>query len=103
MDETSCELESPSLAWPIHRVRGGSREIMDDRVVLEEPLEIVINGRRIAILMRLPGNEKELAAGYSVSEGYVRSAANIMLIHHCGLGHPAPVESEQDALGSRNR
>jgi FdhD protein len=33
----------------------------------------------------------------------VRRAADILLIHHCGLGLPSPVEDEGTAFGSRNR
>ena len=36
------------------------------------------------------GPEEQLATG--VTEGYVRQAADILLIHHCGSGHPAPGE-----------
>jgi FdhD protein len=53
--------------------------------------------------MRLPGEEKALAAGFAVSEGYVQDASDILLIHHCGLGHPSPVDMPDAALGSRNR
>jgi FdhD protein len=73
-----------------------------DQVALEEPLEINVNGRAIAVLMRMPGHEKELAAGFCVTEGYVREIFDILLIHHCGSGHPAPGEDEAD-LESRNR
>lgn len=77
---------------------------MDDYVVVEEPLEIVLNDRSIAVLMRMPGREKDLAAGFSISEGYVRSARDILIIHHCGSGLPGPGEEETgDGTGSRNR
>jgi FdhD protein len=52
--------------------------------------------------MRLPGGEKELAVGFCVSEGYVRGANDILLVHHCGQGLPAPGEEQTD-FGSRNR
>jgi FdhD protein len=107
----SSELEADSLGedrvglpWPIQRVRKDKTEELVDRVVLEEPLEIVVNEKSIAILMRLPGQEKELAAGFCVTEGYIRRAEDIMLIHHCGQGLPAPGEEETaEGLGSRNR
>jgi FdhD protein len=103
MNGSSSEWETASLAWSIHRVRRGENEQVEERVVLEEPLEIIVNGQPIAVLMRLPGNEKELTAGFCISEGYVSSAADILLIHHCGLGHPAPLDDEEDPLASRNR
>lgn len=93
-----------SLAWQIQRIYKDRTEELADHVVLEEPLEIVVNEKTLAILMRLPGQEKELAAGFCVTEGYIRRAEDILLIHHCGQGLPAPGEEETDeALGSRNR
>jgi FdhD protein len=63
----------------------------------------VLNGQPIAVLMRMPGEEKELAAGFCLSEGYVRDARDILLIHHCGRGEPAPGEGDTEAFDSRNR
>jgi len=95
--------DSASLVWHIQRVRADSVESVDDRVVTEEPLEIVINGQSVAVLMRLPGWEKELVTGFCVSEGYVRSIDDVLLVHHCGRGLPAPGPAEGDTNGSRNR
>jgi len=91
------------MSWRIVRVQDGERAAVDDLVVLEEPLEVVLNGQPIAVLMRMPGQEKELAAGFCLSEGYVRDARAILLIHHCGRGHPAPEADEEEAFDSRNR
>lgn len=93
----------PSLAWQVQRVRASHEELLDDLVPVEEPLEIAINDQSIAVLMRLPGQEKELAAGFAISEGYVRQVADILLIHHCGLGHPDPSGEEENVGESRNR
>jgi FdhD protein len=97
-------VNKPSLTWTIHRVRSGKEEVLEDHVLFEEPLEIVVNGQRLAVLMRMPGEEKELAAGFCVSEGYLRQAEDILLIHHCGLGEPSPDEVvSDDPPYSRNR
>jgi FdhD protein len=40
-----------------------------DRVAVEEPLEIRINGRPVAVTMRTPGRDEELALGFCLSEG----------------------------------
>jgi FdhD protein len=94
---------SASLVWPIQRIRENGHERVDDRVVMEEPLQIVINGQSVAVLMRLPGQEKELAAGFCLSEGYVHDIDDVMLIHRCGQGLPAPDSADGNAGGSRNR
>jgi FdhD protein len=55
-------------------VRGGSLEVRDDRVVGEAPLEIRAAGPHqdpvaVAVTMRTPGNEAELAVGFLRTEG----------------------------------
>jgi FdhD protein len=51
----------------IVRVPGGVREA--DRVAVEEPLEIRVNGGAVAVTMRTPGHDEELALGFCLSEG----------------------------------
>jgi FdhD protein len=48
-----------------------------DEVAVEEPLEIRIEGSRIAVAMRTPGQDEELVAGWLVSEGIVRTRRDI--------------------------
>src|SRR5262249_47304727 len=43
-----------------------------DRVASEEPLEIRLGGERVAVTMRTPGNDTELAVGFLLGEGIVR-------------------------------
>src|SRR4029079_15980921 len=40
-----------------------------DRVAVEEPLEIRIGGQPVAVTMRTPGHDEELALGFCLSEG----------------------------------
>lgn len=49
------------------RQPGGLEE--DDRLAVEEPLEIRIAGRPVAVTMRTPGHDEELALGFCLSEG----------------------------------
>src|SRR5215469_12527931 len=49
------------------RLPGGRTE--PDRVAVEEPLEIRIGGRPVAVTMRTPGHDEELALGFCISEG----------------------------------
>ncbi|MEA2610034.1 MAG: FdhD protein [Chloroflexota bacterium] len=57
-------------------IRGESLEVRDDRIVGEAPLEIRAAGPHqdpvaVAITMRTPGNEAELAVGFLRSEGLI--------------------------------
>jgi len=61
----------------------------EDFVAREEPLEIRVGGRSIAVTMRTPGHDRELAAGFLLSEGLVRERAEIIQIAPC-LGSDAP-------------
>ncbi len=49
------------------RLPGGAHE--DDLVAVEEPLEIRIGGEPVAVTMRTPGHDEELALGFCVTEG----------------------------------
>lgn len=57
---------------------------LDDSVVIEEPLEIRVDGETLAITMRTPGHDAELAAGLLLSEGIIESADQLGSIAHCG-------------------
>ena len=75
---------------------------VDAVIVIEEPLEIRVEGRAVAVLMRTPGMEKELAAGFVLGEGLVGELSQIALIRHCGRA-VAEEDAENDPLDeSRN-
>ena len=59
----------PYTAAPVDvlRLPGASRE--RDSVAVEEPLEIRVNGAPVAVTMRTPGHDEELALGFLLSEG----------------------------------
>jgi FdhD protein len=48
-----------------------------DQVAVEEPLEIRIGGRPVAVTMRTPGHDEELALGFCLSEGLEPVAASL--------------------------
>lgn len=48
-----------------------------DRVAVEEPLEIRIGGQPVAVTMRTPGHDEELALGFCLSEGLRPSGARL--------------------------
>ncbi len=72
----------------IQRISAGELTEADDKVAVEEPLEIQLvystsTGRmhkNIAVTMRTPGNDEELAAGFLFTEGIIQNAAGIQEI-----------------------
>jgi FdhD protein len=55
----------------------------DDVIAVEEPLEIRIEGQSVAVVMRTPGEDRELAAGFLLTEGIIRSAKDLFDIASC--------------------
>jgi FdhD protein len=71
-------MEAPpyaAAAVDVVRLPGGATE--RDRVAVEEPLEIRIGGRPVAVTMRTPGHDEELALGFCLSEGLRPSGARL--------------------------
>ena len=62
-----------AAAVDVVRLPGG--ESQTDAVAVEEPLEIRINGEAVAVTMRTPGHDEELALGFCLSEGLKPRAA----------------------------
>ena len=65
-----------ALTW-IERVGRERRELVRDEVAIEEPLEIRVDGRALAVTMRTPGADEELAAGFLLGEGLIAGAADL--------------------------
>lgn len=65
------------------RIRDGAVTTRPDTLVAEEPLEIRLNGKPLAITMRTPGDDFALAAGFLVSEGVLGSADELQSIVYC--------------------
>lgn len=78
----------------ISRIHGSESEATTDTVAAEEPLEIhvlhwfkdVPHAETLAVTMRTPGNDRELAAGLLVSEGIIQRACEISGIRNLGPG-----------------
>src|SRR3989442_1130031 len=70
--------------WSLWKVRQGQRRETSDWVVVEEPMEIRVDGQSLAVIMRTPGHDLELAAGFCLTEGVVRSIDDVGTIRQCG-------------------
>src|SRR5438034_9347727 len=58
-------------------VRAPGGKVETDRLAVEEPLEVRIGGVPIAVTMRTPGNDEELALGFCISEGIRARSARV--------------------------
>ncbi|WP_030045754.1 formate dehydrogenase accessory sulfurtransferase FdhD, partial [Streptomyces resistomycificus] len=65
------------------RIRDGAPSARTDTLVAEEPLEIRLSGKPLAVTMRTPGDDFALAAGFLVSEGVVGRAEEVANIVYC--------------------
>ena len=80
------------LTRDIHRIVGSEIKVCSDQLTLEEPLEIQIAAgaeasrqrQTVAITMRTPGHDRELAAGFLVGEGILRSLDQVEAIYPLG-------------------
>ena len=67
----------------IARIRQQAREEREDRIAIEEPLEIRLGGKSVAVVMRTPGEDHELAAGFLFTEGILEGKQEVQKIAHC--------------------
>jgi FdhD protein len=74
--------EAAVIEVPARRLRGGRIEEASDRLAAEAPLEIRFGGRPFTVLMRTPGHDEELVAGFLLTEGIVETAADLASLAH---------------------
>lgn len=68
----------------VQRVNAQASETVDDCLAVEEPLEIRCGERPLAVTMRTPGDDYDLALGFLITEGIVQDANDIDGIRHWG-------------------
>jgi FdhD protein len=68
---------------PVLRLGGAEPVRRPDTLVVEEPLEIRVGGRPLAVTMRTPGSDMELAAGFLVGEGVVWDREHVRSQRYC--------------------
>lgn len=84
--------DNRSLRRQIKKITGGEAETLADHVALEEPLEIQLaygpdqarQHKTVAITMRTPGHDRELATGFLVGEGILRSLDQVEAVYSRG-------------------
>jgi FdhD protein len=72
----------PGVA-PAHPIRWPIDDGADDLVAVEAPLEIRMGARSIAVTMRTPGDDFDLAVGYLFAEGIVDGPDDVLEVRRC--------------------
>lgn len=67
------------------KVRGSTEEF-EDRLAVEEPLEIRLDGTPLAVVMRTPGDDSDLVLGFAITEGIVTDPGSITAVVDLGEG-----------------
>ncbi|MEO0414661.1 MAG: formate dehydrogenase accessory sulfurtransferase FdhD [Verrucomicrobiota bacterium] len=89
-----------SIVLTRYRLGEGYRDPEPDFVAQEEPLELRVNGRSVAVTMRTPGHDEELAVGFLHTEQVLHRASDIIEIVQCpevdpeGLGNTLEIRLE---------
>jgi len=78
----SLPMFRPVREMAMRRLNGSAGADETDWVAAEEPLEIHVEGQSIAVVMRTPGEDHELAAGFLVTEGLLHGAGDLAGIAH---------------------
>jgi len=73
------------LRWK-HGVLG---QAANDSLAREEPLEIRVKGESVAVTMRTPGHDEELAIGFLLSEGVIAGPSDVLEVAPCQQGEAA--------------
>jgi FdhD protein len=82
----------------VTRITAGVRTVVrEDVLAAEEPLEIRVGGRSLAVTMRTPGDDVDLAAGFLVSEGVISHGGQFASARFCA-GEPGTVENTYNVL-----
>lgn len=68
----------------VERTRYPGGKTSQDAVVVEEPLELRVDGEPLAVLMRTPGDDRALAVGFLATEGIIDGADDLRAIAPCG-------------------
>lgn len=68
---------------PVLRITPTGRDRRPDTLAVEEPLELRVAGKPLAVTMRTPGHDVELAHGFLLTEGVVASIADVASARYC--------------------
>ncbi|MDE3193147.1 MAG: formate dehydrogenase accessory sulfurtransferase FdhD [Chloroflexota bacterium] len=67
-------------AVTVERWAAGARSAKDDEIAAEEPLQLLLDGEPLSVVMRTPGNDVELAVGLLHSERVIAGSEDVGLL-----------------------
>lgn len=68
---------------PVVRVTAAGAVRRPDTLAVEEPMELRVGGRALAVTMRTPGHDVELAHGFLLTEGVIAARADVTVARYC--------------------
>jgi FdhD protein len=68
---------------PVLRLTPDGERRRPDQLAVEEPLEIRVRGRALAVTMRTPGHDVELAHGFLLTEGVIEGVTDVRDARYC--------------------
>src|SRR5436190_1567217 len=74
---------SPFRRVRVTRVGRRDEGPAEDLAAAEEPLEVRLHGKPFAVIMRTPGADRQLAAGFLLSEQVIHSHEDLGAVEHC--------------------
>ena len=92
-----------SVGRVIRRRIGETTAAEEDRLAVEEPLEIRIGDEPLAVTMRTPGHDEDLAAGFCLTEGVIDHPDDLERIEPCEraeFGNVISVHLTDDAFAA---
>lgn len=95
----------PTTSVRVQAWAGGTLRDRPDKIVTEEPMEIRIHApghdaKPLAVIMRTPGNDFELAVGFCLTEGIIESSEDLAEVRYC-LGPDAQQEYNVVTVATR--
>jgi FdhD protein len=83
--------------FAVNRIKGDGIDRATDALVIEEPLEIRLNDIPLAVVMRTPGHDFDLAHGFLLTEGVLQSAES----REQSVANQRQAAGDQQVIGAR--
>lgn len=77
----------------MHHLTADDAVARPETLVVEEPLEIRVNGTPITVTMRTPGSDIELAHGFLLTEGLIAHRTDVLTVRYCKGAGPDAVNT----------